>query len=135
MPQSLSSILIHLIFSTKHREPFITPDIESELQPYMAAIFRALKSPALAINGTEDHVHTLFALSRVITIADLVEEVKTESSKWIKTKGPEFRNFHWQSGYGAFSISQSHVPAVNATFNLRNSTTDELHFKMSFASF
>jgi REP element-mobilizing transposase RayT len=78
----------------------------------MAKIFRALKSPALAIDGTRDHIHTLFALSRVITIADLVEEVKTESSKWIKTKGPEFKNFHWQSGYGAFSIGQSQVPAV-----------------------
>ena len=102
MPQSLSSILIHLIFSTKHREPFITPEIESELHPYIASVFRALKSPALAIDGTRDHVHTLFALSRVITIADLVEEVKTESSKWIKTKGSEFKAFHWQSGYGAF---------------------------------
>jgi REP-associated tyrosine transposase len=99
MPQSLSSILIHLIFSTKHREPFISPEIERELHPYMSKIFRALKSPALAIDGTRDHVHSLFALSRVITIADLVEEVKTESSKRIKTKGPEFRNFYWQSGY------------------------------------
>jgi REP element-mobilizing transposase RayT len=74
MPQSLSSILIHLIFSTKHREPFITSVIESELHPYLAAIFRELKSPALAIDGTEDHVHTLFTLSRVITIADLVKK-------------------------------------------------------------
>ena len=112
MPQSLSSILIHLIFSTKNREPFITPAIESELHPYMAKIFRGLKSPSLTIDGTEDHIHILFSLSRVINIADLVEEVKTDSSKWIKTKGPEFRNFHWQRGYGAFSIGQSQVPAV-----------------------
>jgi REP-associated tyrosine transposase len=112
MPQSLSSILIHLIFSTKHREPFITPEIETELHPYLASIFRSLKSPALAINGTQDHVHAVFALSRVITIADLVEEVKTDSSKWIKTKGPEFRNFHWQNGYGAFSVGQAEVADV-----------------------
>ncbi len=78
----------------------------------MASIFKALKSQALLINGTSDHVHTLFSLSRVVTIADVVEEVKTESSKWIKTKGREFRNFHWQSGYGAFSISQSQVTTV-----------------------
>jgi REP-associated tyrosine transposase len=95
MPQSLSSILIHLIFSTKNREPFLTPHIDAELYPYMASIFKALKSQALLINGTSDHVHTLFSLSRVVTIADVVEEVKTESSKWIKTKGREFRNFHW----------------------------------------
>ena len=112
MPQPLSSILIHLIFSTKNREPFLTPEIETELYPYMASILKAVKSPALIINGTSDHVHTLLSLSRVVTIADLVEEVKTESSKWIKTKGREFNNFHWQNGYGAFSIGQSQVPAV-----------------------
>jgi putative transposase len=75
----------------------------------MAKIFRALKSPSLAIDGMADHVHVLFSLGRVIKVADLVEEVKTESSKWIKTKGPAFRNFHWQAGYGAFSIGQSNV--------------------------
>jgi putative transposase len=112
MPQSLSSILIHLIFSTKNREPFITPAIETELHPYMASIFRALKSPSLTIDGTSDHIHILFSLGRIITVADLVEEVKTGSSKWIKTKGPEFRNFHWQKGYGAFSIGQSNVAAL-----------------------
>lgn len=107
MSQSLSSILVHLVFSTKHREPFITPIIEAELHPYMAKIFRELKSPSLAIDGTSDHVHILFSLSRIITVADLVEEIKTSTSKWIKTKGREFRNFHWQKGYGAFSIGQS----------------------------
>jgi len=112
MPQFLSSILIHLIFSTKNRERYLTPGIEAELYPYMASIFKALKSPALIINGTSDHLHTLFSLSRLMTIADVVEEVKTESSKSIKRKGIEFRNLHWQSGYGAFSIGQSQVPAV-----------------------
>src|ERR1044071_3505260 len=112
MPQSLSSILIHLIFSTKNREPFLMPEFDVELYPYLASIFKAMKSPALIINGTTDHLHTLFSLSRVVTIADVVEEVKTESSKWIKTKGPEFRNFHWQSGYGAFSIGQLQVSTV-----------------------
>jgi putative transposase len=112
MPQSLSAILIHLVFSTKNREPFITPTIETELHPYMAKIFRELKSPSLTIDGTSDHIHILFSLGRVIKVADLVEEVKTESSKWIKTKGREFRNFHWQRGYGAFSIGQSNVATL-----------------------
>jgi REP element-mobilizing transposase RayT len=112
MPQSLFSILIHLIFSTKNREPFVTPAIETELPPYMATIFRELKSPSFEIDGTSDHVHILFSLARVIAIADLVQEVKTQTSKWIKTKGPEFKNFHWQSGYGAFSIGQSQVQEV-----------------------
>src|SRR5260370_25159086 len=112
MPQSLSSILIHLVFSTKNREPFITPEIETELHPYMAKIFREMKSPSLTIDGTSDHLHVLFALGRVIKVADLVEEVKTNTSKWIKTKGPDFRTFHWQKGYGAFSIGQSNVPTL-----------------------
>jgi REP element-mobilizing transposase RayT len=101
-----------MIFSTKNREPFITPAIETELHPYMATIFRELKSPSLTIDGTSDHVHILFSLGRIIKVADLVEEVKTESSKWIKTKEQEFRNFHWQKGYGAFSIGQSNVAAL-----------------------
>lgn len=112
MPQSLSSVLVHLIFSTKNREPFLTPAIEKELHPYIATIFRELRSPSLAIDGAADHLHILFSLSRVIKIADLVEEVKTSSSKWIKTKGEPFRQFHWQRGYGAFSIGQSQVAAV-----------------------
>ena len=112
MPQSLSSILVHVVFSTKNREPFISPAIESELHPYMATIFREHNSPSLIIDGTDNHVHALFALARTITIANLVEEVKTGSSKWIKTKGREFRDFHWQKGYGAFSIGQSNVATL-----------------------
>jgi REP element-mobilizing transposase RayT len=109
MPQSLSSILVHLVFSTKNREPFITPAIETELHPYMATVFRENNCPSLIIDGTADHIHALFVLGRTITVANLVEEVKTGSSKWIKTKATQFRNFHWQKGYGAFSIGQSNV--------------------------
>jgi len=128
LSQSLSSILIHLVFSTKNREPFITPAIEPELHPYLAKIFRELKSPSLAIDGTRDHLHILFSLGRMINVADLVEEVKTESSKWIKKKGPEFRNFHWQRGYGAFSIGQSNV----ATLNRYISNQKEHHRRITF---
>lgn len=112
MSQSLSSILVHLVFSTKNRERFVIPAIETQLFPVIATIFNELKSPSLAINGTSDHLHVLFSLSRTMRIADLVEEVKTSTSKWIKTKGPEFRNFHWQRGYGAFSVGQTEVARV-----------------------
>jgi REP element-mobilizing transposase RayT len=112
MGQSLSSILVHLIFSTKHRQPFISEGIEKELHPYLATIFKRLKSPSLAIGGTDDHVHSLFALSRTIRIADLVEELKADTSSWIKTRGTEFKDFYWQRGYGAFSIGQSQVPTL-----------------------
>lgn len=135
MPQSLSSILIHLIFSTKHREPFITPEIEQELHPDMATIFRSLKSPALAIDGTRDHVHILFSLSRVITIADLVEEVKTASSKWIKNKGQEFRQFRWQRGYGAFSIGQSQLTVVKRNIQSQKEHHKRVTFQEEFLKF
>ena len=135
MPQSLSSILIHLIFSTKHREPFITSEIERELYPYMASIFRGLKSPALAIDGAQDHVHALFSLSRVITVAQLVEEVKTESSKWIKTKGREFSNFHWQKGYGAFSLGQSQVTDVRRYIQTQKQNHRRVTFQEEFRKF
>ena len=134
MPQSLSSILIHLIFSTKNREAFLTPEIEAELYPYMASIFKALKSPALIINGTSDHLHTLFSLSRVITIADLVEEVKTESSKWIKTKDSKFRTFHWQSGYGAFSMANRKCQRSSAISADRKTIIVRSRFRMSIES-
>lgn len=112
MPQSLSSLLVHLVFSTKNREPLITSAVEIELHRYMATVFRNANCPSLAINGTEDHVHMVFNLSRTKTMADIVEEIKTSSSRWIKGKGPIYRHFHWQTGYGAFSIGQSQVEVV-----------------------
>ncbi len=109
MPQSLASILVHVVFSTKHRQPLIKPEIEEELFKYMSAICQEYECPAIAINGTEDHVHMLNSLSRKMALSDLIEEVKKSSSKWIKTKGPAYKNFYWQNGYGAFSIGQSGV--------------------------
>ncbi|NIV95382.1 IS200/IS605 family transposase [candidate division KSB1 bacterium] len=112
MPQSLACILVHIVFSTKHREPFIKSEIETELFKYMSSIYRAYHSPALAMNGTENHVHTLTSLSKTITLSKLIEEVKRSSSKWFKTKGDAYKNFYWQNGYGAFSIGQSNVEAL-----------------------
>ncbi|MDZ7360012.1 MAG: IS200/IS605 family transposase [candidate division KSB1 bacterium] len=112
MPQSLASVLVHIVFSTKHRQPLIKPEIEKELFSYMAAIFRQYDSPAITINGNDDHVHILCALSRKMALSDLLEEVKKSSSKWIKTKGAAYKNFYWQNGYGAFSIGQSGVEAL-----------------------
>ena len=135
MPQSLSVILTHLIFSTKNREPFMTPEIEPELHPYIASIFRSMKSPSLAIDGTADHIHILFSLSRIITVAKLVEEVKTESSKWIKTKGPAFRNFHWQKGYGAFSIGQSNVAGLKRYIRSKKQHHRRISFQDEYRKF
>jgi putative transposase len=114
MAQSLASVLVHLIFSTKHREPLITPEIEPELYAFLGSVFRDLHCPFLNRGGTADHVHLLFGLARTVTVAAVVEEVKKSSSRWIKTKGPEFAAFSWQGGYAAFSVSASGVEAERA---------------------
>jgi putative transposase len=112
MAQSLANVLVHVIFSTKNRDRLIKSDIEDELFPYLSSIFKASRSPAHQIGGAEDHIHIVCSISRTITIAELLEEVKKSSSKWIKTKGPEYSKFAWQNGYGAFSIGQSQLPVV-----------------------
>jgi putative transposase len=112
MPQSLANVLVHIVFSTKNREPLIDPGIESELYPYLATACRTANSPALIINGTYDHIHLLVSLGRTTSVADLVESIKTNSSAWMKTKGPKYQAFYWQNGYGAFSIGQSGAPAL-----------------------
>jgi putative transposase len=114
MPQSLAKILVHIVFSTKNRAPLIAEEIEKELFSYQAAILREHKSNALIINGTADHVHILCTLPRTIALSKLLEEVKKSSSKWIKTKGQGLRDFAWQNGYGAFSISPSVVDRAKA---------------------
>jgi REP element-mobilizing transposase RayT len=109
MAQSLSNVLLHVVFSTKNRQPWIDTDIAEELLRYVGGICRELKCPTQKIGGVDDHVHIACSLSRTITIAKLVEEIKTGSSKWIKTKGDRFADFAWQNGYGAFSIGQSQL--------------------------
>jgi putative transposase len=112
VPQSLAQVLVHLIFSTKNREPFLLDEVRPELHPYMATVLKANECPAILMNSVEDHAHVLFHLSKNRALCDVIESLKKDSSKWIKTKGRPYRNFHWQSGYGAFSVSQSNVAQV-----------------------
>jgi REP element-mobilizing transposase RayT len=102
MPQSLSQLYVHLIFSTKHREPMLLSPLREHLQAYLATVLKNQDSPALKVGGMSDHVHALFRLSKNLSLAKTVEEVKTSSSKWVKTQGRAFANFHWQNGYGGF---------------------------------
>jgi putative transposase len=112
MAQSLARILVHMIFSTKNRAPMLSPEICTELYPYMHTVLAEHDSPPLQIGGVRDHVHILFLLSRTHSLAKIVEVLKVHSTKWLKTKEPEFAGFHWQSGYGAFSVSQSNANTV-----------------------
>ena len=112
MGQSLSQLYVHLVFSTKDRAPLLYPEFAARTHEYLAGIFDEIDSHAWKIGGSVDHVHSLFSLSKNLALCKAVERVKTGSSKWLKTLDPRLRGFHWQAGYGAFSVSQSEAPRV-----------------------
>lgn len=112
MGQSLVKNYVHIVFSTKHRQPFITSSIERELHAYLAGICNKHECYALQVGGYTDHVHILCLLSKKVTLMKLLEELKAHSSKWIKTRGEAFSQFYWQNGYGAFSVNPSEVDIV-----------------------
>lgn len=132
MSQSLAKIHLHIVFSTKNREPMIHKSVERELYDYMASIGNELKCNVTKIRGTENHVHIGCCLSRTITIAALLEEIKRSSSKWIKTKGPQFKKFAWQEGYGAFSFGESQLQDVVRFINDQKEYHQTISFKDEF---
>ena len=113
MPQSLARLHIHLVFSTKNRELLITDAIRDSLHAYMATVLQNLGCVPVLINSVEDHIHLLLDLGRTVAVSQAVEDVKKSSSKWIKSQVAEFAGFAWQSGYGAFAVSESNVDAVH----------------------
>ena len=114
MGQSLVKNYIHLVFSTKHRQPLIQSPIEAELYSYLGGTCNQLDCQSIKVGGYADHIHILCLLSKKIALMKLVEEVKSHSSKWLKTKGEHYRNFYWQDGYGAFSVNPSQVDTAAA---------------------
>ncbi|HEV8052223.1 MAG TPA: IS200/IS605 family transposase [Parachlamydiaceae bacterium] len=112
MAQSLADIAIHIVFSTKDRKPLIDAVIEQELHAYICGICRNLDCPVIKINGIEDHVHVLLSLSRTIAVSKLIAEIKSNTTRLIKTKGPQHCEFAWQGGYGAFAVSRSQIDGV-----------------------
>jgi REP element-mobilizing transposase RayT len=114
MPQSLSLVIVHVIFSTKERRPFLDPDTRPKLHAYLATVARNAGCEAYRVGGVADHVHLAIRLSRTITIADLVEELKTSSSKWLKTQSPALAAFSWQRGYACFSVGPADLDSLRA---------------------
>ena len=112
MGQSLVKNYMHIVFSTKHREPLIHPPVEAELHRYLGGLCNKLDSPVLKVGGFHDHIHILCMVSKKIALMKLLEELKSHSSKWIKTKGAGYENFYWQDGYGAFSVNPAEVDNV-----------------------
>jgi REP element-mobilizing transposase RayT len=133
MPQSLARILVHIVFSTKDRKPFLKDRaLREELHGYTIGVLKGLESPAVTINSVEDHIHILCGLSRKIAVMKLVEEIKTSTSKWIKTKGAAYREFYWQGGYGVFSVSESKLAEVKRYIQRQEEHHRRLTFQEEF---
>lgn len=129
MPQSLAKILVHAVFSTKARRPFLRDKtLRDELHRYLGGILTNLECQPIIIGGEEDHVHLRCALSRTCEAAAMVKEVKRGSSLWLKTKSPDLADFAWQNGYGIFSIGFSQIEAVRDYI----AGQEEHHRKVSF---
>jgi putative transposase len=114
MASTLTKILLHIVFSTKHREALILPEVESDLYAYIGGICRRMESPLLAMGGTADHVHMMISLGKTVALSNLMMEMKRDSSKWMKEQDAALGAFGWQDGYFGFSIGESGADALRA---------------------
>jgi REP element-mobilizing transposase RayT len=135
MAQSLAKIYVHLIFATRNREPLLRDSVREDLHGYLGGILRDLDSPFAAINSEPDHVHVLFVLARTRALSELVGQLKRGSSAWLKTQGTAFNAFHWQNGYGAFSVSQSSVDEVCDYIRRQREHHQRVSFQDEFRAF
>jgi len=127
MPQSLSAVYIHLVFSTKDRYPFFKDkDLRQDLHAFLGGTSKKLSCPPIIVGGVEDHVHLLSRFGRTITQAEWVKELKRVSNQWLKEQG--VRGFEWQGGYADFSVSRSNLEQVK----LYIANQEEHHRKMGF---
>ena len=112
MPQSLSRVILHIIFSTRNREPWLDLDVRPRMHAYLATVCRDLGANFVHIGGVSDHVHIVTTLPRTVSQAQMIEQIKKASSKWIKALDDRYSHFFWQRGYGAFSVSPSQLDAA-----------------------
>ncbi|HZU38382.1 MAG TPA: IS200/IS605 family transposase [Gemmataceae bacterium] len=135
MAQSLAKILVHLIFSTKHRAPLLPPTPFADLHAYAQGIFQTQKCHLIEMNNIVDHVHALFDLHRTASIANVVMHVKKGTSRWLKEQSPSFAGFDWQEGYGAFSIGRSQRDDVIAYIRRQQEHHRRVSFQEEFRKF
>ncbi len=128
MGQSLNKIYIHLVFSTKNRKPMISEDVQDDLFSYLGGICKNLECNPIQVGGYRNHVHILCLLSKKIALMNLIEKIKSNSSKWMKTKGEQFTDFYWQNGYGVFSVNPTEIEIVQQYIL----NQEEHHKKISF---
>ncbi len=135
MGQSLVNNYIHIVFSTKHRAHIIVPHYEQEMHSYLGGICKNLECNPIKIGGYTDHIHILCMLSKKIALMKLLEEVKSHSSKWMKTKDASLNNFYWQDGYGAFSVNPSEVDKVIAYISNQHEHNSKKTFQDEYRTF
>lgn len=128
MAHTYTNLLIHALFSTKDRRPLLDTRIKTDLFSYMGGIISQLKGKPVLINGPSDHVHLLFVLPTTLSLADMMEKLKANSSKWAKANSPRGSLFAWQEGYTAFSVSQSNLERVTEYI----AHQEEHHRKLTF---
>jgi REP element-mobilizing transposase RayT len=128
MPQSLARILVHVVFSTKHREPVLLPEVRPHLFGYLASVGRDLGCEVFRVGGVADHVHLATDLGRTITVASFVQKVKQTSSVWLKEQRGGPHHFEWQAGYGSFSVGQSQLDSLLGYVDKQ----EEHHRKVTF---
>lgn len=135
MSGTYSNILLHVVFSTKNREPFITPDLRERLYPIVGGIVRDERGDLLTIGGMPDHVHLLVRWNTKTSVADLMRNVKARSSKWVHETYAHHARFAWQVGYGAFSVSASQKEHVRAYIEHQEEHHRRWTFKEEYLEF
>jgi REP element-mobilizing transposase RayT len=114
MSHSFTNIWIHAICGTKYREPIILPEFEERIHSHIKSELKKIECPARIVNGTEDHVHALYKQNPKISIIDVIKQIKGNTSHWINEIDSYKLKFAWQTGYGAFSVSESQIAIVEA---------------------
>lgn len=135
MSESLSKMYIHIVFSTKNHTRVLVPDIQKELYSYFGGICNNLECYPVKIGSYLDHVHILCLLSKKIALISLVKEIKIGTSKWLKTQGEIYANFHWQDGYGAFSVNPSEINIVSDYISNQSEHHKKVSFKEEYLAF
>jgi putative transposase len=135
MGQSLAKNYVHIIFSTKHRQPILYDPIRRDLFKYIAGACNGLECPTVQVGGYTDHIHVLCILSKKLALMNLVKEIKANSSIWIKTQSDVLKNFYWQDGYGAFSVSPIQINLVDSYIRNQEEHHRKMNFQQEFLAF
>jgi REP element-mobilizing transposase RayT len=129
MASTLTKILLHIVFSTKHRADMIPPEVEDDLYGFIGGVCRRMDSTLKVAGGTTNHLHLLVNLDRTVSLSDLMLNIKRDSSKEVKKLAPHLRDFHWQDGYFAFSIGESGVEDLTTYIRRQKEHHKNIDFK------